>query len=192
MTNPHGGKLMSEPRVVTLSEVHAHPSTRVAEFLQKDFSNVTSCRYDSLDPAVDGILWGESRQDQSGDHGGERHLDADEVLYLISGAFRLSLELDGGRRRSQSRPARRSSCRREYGIDCSSTCPVTTCISAAAAPNRGLYASRLGRASALIYQEASRRARLSLRARGESAPAGMSAQFACSSSGRADRTSALG
>ena len=43
---------------------------------------------------MDGILWGESRQDHSGSHGGERHLDADEVLYLISGAFRLSLELD--------------------------------------------------------------------------------------------------
>ena len=90
---------MSEPRVVTLSEVHAHIRPRgSAEFLQKDFSNVTKLA-DTIvwDPAVDGILWGESRQDQSGDHGGERHLDADEVLYLISGAFRLSLELDGGR-----------------------------------------------------------------------------------------------
>ncbi len=90
---------MSEPRVVTLSEVHGHIRPRgPAEFLQKDFSNITKLADTMVwDPAVDGILWGESRQDQSGDHGGERHLDADEVLYLISGAFRLSLELDGDR-----------------------------------------------------------------------------------------------
>ena len=90
---------MPKLRVVTLSEVHVHIRPRgSAEFLAEDFSNVTKLA-DSMvwDPAVDGILWGESRQDASGDHGGERHLDADEVLYLISGAFRLSLELDDGR-----------------------------------------------------------------------------------------------
>jgi mannose-6-phosphate isomerase-like protein (cupin superfamily) len=89
---------MLQPRVVTLSEVHAHIRPRgSAEFLPKDFSNVTRLG-DSMvwNPAVDGILWGESRQDRNGNHGGERHLDADEVLYLISGAFRLSLELDDG------------------------------------------------------------------------------------------------
>ena len=86
---------MPQPKVVTLSEVHAHLRPRgPAEFLPKDFRNVTRLS-DSMiwNPGVDGILWGESRQDESGDHGGERHLDADEVLYLISGAFRLSLEL---------------------------------------------------------------------------------------------------
>src|SRR6202023_3098549 len=90
---------MSQPRVATLSEVHAHIRPRgPAEFLPKDFSNITRLA-DSIvwNPAVDGILWGESLQEQNGDHGGERHLDADEVLYLISGAFRLSLELDDGR-----------------------------------------------------------------------------------------------
>src|ERR1700677_2199142 len=89
---------MIQPKVVTLSEVHAHIRPRgAAEFLPKDFSNVTKLAETMVwNPAVDGILWGESRQDESGDHGGERHLDADEVLYLISGAFRLSLELDDG------------------------------------------------------------------------------------------------
>ena len=90
---------MPKLKVVTLSEVHVHIRPRgSAEFLAKDFSNVTKLA-DSMvwDPAVDGILWGESRQDASGDYGGERHLDADEVLYLISGAFRLSLEFDDGR-----------------------------------------------------------------------------------------------
>jgi len=89
---------MPQPRVVTLSEVHVHIRPRgSAEFLPKDFSNVTKLAHTMVwNPAVDGILWGESRQDESGNHGGERHLDADEVLYLISGAFRLSLELDDG------------------------------------------------------------------------------------------------
>ena len=90
---------MPQPKVVTLSEVHVHIRARgSAEFLAKDFSKVTKLADTMVwDPAVDGILWGESRQNDSGSHGGERHLDADEVLYLISGAFRLSLELDDGR-----------------------------------------------------------------------------------------------
>jgi mannose-6-phosphate isomerase-like protein (cupin superfamily) len=90
---------MIQPKVVTLSDVHAHIRPRgAAEFLPKDFSNVTKLAETMIwNPAVDGILWGESRQDHSGDHGGERHLDADEVLYLISGAFRVSLESDEGR-----------------------------------------------------------------------------------------------
>ncbi|MFZ0679916.1 cupin domain-containing protein [Candidatus Binatus sp.] len=89
---------MSQPRVVALAEVHVHSRPRgPAEFLPKDFSNVVRLADTMVwNPAVDGILWGESRQDESGSHGGERHLDADEVLYLISGAFRLSLELDDG------------------------------------------------------------------------------------------------
>jgi mannose-6-phosphate isomerase-like protein (cupin superfamily) len=90
---------MPQPKVVTLSKVNVHSRPRgSAEFLSKDFSNVTKLAHTMVwNPAVDGILWGESRQDHDGSHGGERHLDADEVLYLISGAFRLSLELDDGR-----------------------------------------------------------------------------------------------
>src|SRR5579862_1790723 len=90
---------MPQAKVVTLSEVHAHLRPRgPAEFLPKDYSNVTRLTGSMIwNPAVEGILWGESKQDESGDHGGERHLDADEVLYLISGAFRLSLELEEGR-----------------------------------------------------------------------------------------------
>ena len=89
---------MPQPRVATLSEVNVHIRPRgSAEFLPKDFSNVIKLADTMVwNPAVEGILWGESRQDDSGNHGGERHLDADEVLYLISGAFRLSLELDEG------------------------------------------------------------------------------------------------
>jgi mannose-6-phosphate isomerase-like protein (cupin superfamily) len=89
---------MVYPKVVALSEVHVHSRPRgSAEFLPKDLSNISKLADTMVwNPTVDGILWGESRQDQSGSHGGERHLDADEVLYLISGAFRVSLELDDG------------------------------------------------------------------------------------------------
>jgi mannose-6-phosphate isomerase-like protein (cupin superfamily) len=89
---------MPLPKVANLSEVQVHSRPRgAAEFLETDFTNVTRLADTMVwNPAVEGILWGESRQDHSGDHGGERHLDADEVLYLISGAFRLSLELDDG------------------------------------------------------------------------------------------------
>jgi mannose-6-phosphate isomerase-like protein (cupin superfamily) len=45
---------------------------------------------------VDGILAGEGELSKSSEHAGERHLDGDEVLYLVSGAMRLSLELDEG------------------------------------------------------------------------------------------------
>src|SRR5208283_5897267 len=77
---------MLQPRVVTLSDVHVHIRPRgSAEFLPKDFSNVTRLA-DTIvwNPAVDGVVCGESRQDHSGSHGGERHLDADEVLYCTS------------------------------------------------------------------------------------------------------------
>jgi mannose-6-phosphate isomerase-like protein (cupin superfamily) len=89
---------MFQPKVVTLSEAHVHIRAHgPAEFLPQDFSNVTRHGENIIwDPGVDGILGGESSLTESSDHAGERHLDADEVLYLISGAMRLSLELDDG------------------------------------------------------------------------------------------------
>jgi mannose-6-phosphate isomerase-like protein (cupin superfamily) len=89
---------MFQPKVVTLSEAHVHIRSRgPAEFRPPDFTNVTKHAETIVwDPAVDGILGGEGALSESSDHAGERHLDADEVLYLISGAMRLSLELDDG------------------------------------------------------------------------------------------------
>jgi quercetin dioxygenase-like cupin family protein len=46
------------------------------------------------DPQIEGVLCGECTMDRSGDHDGERHLDGDEVLYLISGSIRVVL-MDG-------------------------------------------------------------------------------------------------
>ena len=89
---------MFPPKPVTLSQVHVHMRRNgPAEFLAKDFSNVK--RHGSTmiwDPGVDGILGGESDQGAGSDRDGERHLDGDEVLYLISGAMRLTLERDNG------------------------------------------------------------------------------------------------
>ena len=50
------------------------------------------------DPGVDGVVLGESRMAESADHAGERHVDGDEILYLISGRMRLIIELQEGRR----------------------------------------------------------------------------------------------
>jgi quercetin dioxygenase-like cupin family protein len=44
------------------------------------------------DPGVDGIVMGESKMAADSEHGGERHLDSDEVLHLIAGRMRLSIE----------------------------------------------------------------------------------------------------
>jgi mannose-6-phosphate isomerase-like protein (cupin superfamily) len=48
------------------------------------------------DPDVDGVVLGEARMAVSAEHFGERHLDGDEVLYLISGRMRLKIEWQEG------------------------------------------------------------------------------------------------
>jgi quercetin dioxygenase-like cupin family protein len=44
------------------------------------------------DPGVKGVLVGETEITASSRHHGERHLDGDEVLYLMSGRVRVSME----------------------------------------------------------------------------------------------------
>jgi len=89
---------MPRPAVMALSETHVHLRARgAAEFVPRDFSKVTQNGATIVwDPGVDGILAGEGELSKSSEHAGERHLDGDEVLYLVSGAMRLSLELDEG------------------------------------------------------------------------------------------------
>ncbi len=89
---------MPRPAVMALSETHVHLRARgAAEFVPRDFSKVTQNGATIVwDPGVDGILAGEGELSKSSEHAGERHLDGDEVLYLVSGAMRLSLELDDG------------------------------------------------------------------------------------------------
>jgi len=89
---------MTQVKKVILAESHVHIRPRgAAEFMPKDFSNAVK-HGDTIvwDPCVDGILGGVGDQGKSSDHRGERHLDGDEVLYLISGAMRLALVHDDG------------------------------------------------------------------------------------------------
>jgi mannose-6-phosphate isomerase-like protein (cupin superfamily) len=45
-------------------------------------------------PDVEGRLVGEALMSKPAPHGGERHIDGDELLYLISGVVRVSLDHD--------------------------------------------------------------------------------------------------
>jgi CRP-like cAMP-binding protein len=48
------------------------------------------------DPDVEGLLVSEAQMTRSSRHRGERHLDADELVYLVSGAAEIALEQEDG------------------------------------------------------------------------------------------------
>jgi mannose-6-phosphate isomerase-like protein (cupin superfamily) len=87
---------MTTPTPVKFSEVHLHVRVRgPSEIRPAAFSGGTMT--DGIvdwDPKVDGVLCGEGEVATHSDHNGERHLDGDEVLYLISGRMQLILEPD--------------------------------------------------------------------------------------------------
>ena len=87
---------MNAPKPVKLADVHLHIRRHgKSEVRAADFSRgVMKDGIIDWDPGVDGILCGESTMTTSSDHQGERHLDGDEVLYLISGRMQLILEPD--------------------------------------------------------------------------------------------------
>ncbi len=91
---------MFRPKVVTLSESHVHLRPQgEAEFLPREGIGCVTKQGETTiiwDPGVDGILGGEGHMSEDSGHRGERHLGGDELLYLVSGAIRLSLELDNG------------------------------------------------------------------------------------------------
>jgi len=49
-------------------------------------------------PTIDGVTVGVARMSQSPLHGGERHPDGDEVIYLVSGRVEILLEEVSGER----------------------------------------------------------------------------------------------
>ncbi|MBA2437720.1 MAG: cupin domain-containing protein [Acidimicrobiia bacterium] len=49
-------------------------------------------------PSIDGLTVGAARMTHDPPHGGERHPDGDELLYLVSGAVDVVLEESGGER----------------------------------------------------------------------------------------------
>jgi hypothetical protein len=90
---------MPLPRIVKLAETHVHLRLHASsEFLTPDFSKTVPSGERTIiwDPEAAGLLGGVGQQSGSSGHDGERHLDGDELLYLISGAMQLSLELDDG------------------------------------------------------------------------------------------------
>jgi mannose-6-phosphate isomerase-like protein (cupin superfamily) len=88
---------MNAPKPVKLAGAHLHIRTRgPSEVRMADFSDgVMKDGVVDWDPKVDGLLCGEGLMATESDHKGERHLDGDEVLYLISGRMQLMLEPDG-------------------------------------------------------------------------------------------------
>lgn len=87
-----------EPVRLTEKEVHLRPRGPV-EFTKLDYSPsriVTGGRTFVWDPGLDGVYGGEGFLEKSPDQPGERHLDSDELLYLISGRMRLQIDISGG------------------------------------------------------------------------------------------------
>ena len=90
---------MTRPAVVKLAEVQLHLTKNgPSAFMPKEFGSVEE-RGGNLvlwDPQVPGLVGGVAEMSAESDHAGERHLDGDELLYVISGALRLALELPDG------------------------------------------------------------------------------------------------
>lgn len=89
---------MQTPRSVKLSDTSLHMRPHgAAEFAQLDFDRVVMGERTFVwDPGLDGIYGGEGFEEVTPDQPGERHLDSNEVLYLISGAMSVRLEGDAG------------------------------------------------------------------------------------------------
>jgi mannose-6-phosphate isomerase-like protein (cupin superfamily) len=89
---------MNQPQAVKLSDKAIQMRPRGdAEFTKLDFSKVvvgdTSIVWD---PGLEGVYGKEAYEESSPNQPGERHLDSNEVLYLISGAMSLQLEAEDG------------------------------------------------------------------------------------------------
>ena len=87
---------MDVPKVGPISQMRIQIRQHGSSEFIPGRSGQTERRGDLIawDPQIEGVLCGECTMHQSGDHGGERHLDGHEVLYLISGSIRVVL-MDG-------------------------------------------------------------------------------------------------
>ena len=92
--SPTVGVPMGIPQPVNLTEAYMHvlPSG-AAEALPKSIGSTDSGNESVVwDPKVGGVLVGQADVSASSRHGGERHLDGDEVVCLLSGSVTLALE----------------------------------------------------------------------------------------------------
>lgn len=90
---------MALPKVVRFGEFCVDLCARGAStFMKPDDSTAVRTDRGTLlwDPGIEGVLGGVAFQQADSDHAGERHLDGDELLYLIAGRMQLVLlETDG-------------------------------------------------------------------------------------------------
>ena len=90
---------MPLPKVVKFGDFCVNLRARGASsFIKPDDSTAVRTEYGTLlwDPGIDGLLGGVGFQETDSDHAGERHIDGDELLYLITGRMRLVLMESGG------------------------------------------------------------------------------------------------
>lgn len=90
---------MNRPQVVKFADWAVNLQARgESSFTKPDFSRVVRTPEETIiwDPGIDGLLGAVSMQCEDSDHQGERHLDGDELLYVISGNMRLQLYADDG------------------------------------------------------------------------------------------------
>ena len=86
---------MTEPETTALVESYVHVRPRgPAELLPKGGIGVVREGETTIvwDPEVAGVLVSEAHLTESSAHHGERHLDGDEVVYLISGVAGVAVE----------------------------------------------------------------------------------------------------
>lgn len=90
---------MPLPKVVRFGDFCVNLRARGASsFIKPDDSTAVRTEHGTLlwDPGIDGLLGGTGFQDADSDHAGERHVDGDELFYLISGRVRVALiDTDG-------------------------------------------------------------------------------------------------
>jgi mannose-6-phosphate isomerase-like protein (cupin superfamily) len=89
---------MASRQAVNLQQSYVHLRPRgAADVLVKTGVGVTTGGDATIvwDPEVEGLLASEADMAMSSRHRGERHLDADELVYLVAGAARLVFDDQG-------------------------------------------------------------------------------------------------
>jgi len=91
---------MADAQPVSLSDAYMHVlRSGAVEVLPKSIGSTDHGEGTVVwDPQVDGVLVGQADVSTSSRHRGERHLDGDEVVCLLSGSVTLALE-DGDARK---------------------------------------------------------------------------------------------
>jgi mannose-6-phosphate isomerase-like protein (cupin superfamily) len=87
---------MGSTKAIDLGEVYMHVQPGGTVDVVPKSTGATQSGDDTVvwDPQLDGVLVGQADVSSSSRHRGERHLDGDEVVYLVSGSATLSMADD--------------------------------------------------------------------------------------------------